>query len=238
MRIQWEQAKALYGALFHWQTPLSLWETAENLKKTLGAEALATRDAGGLEIKKILEAWVTGKTLTMAYHGQECLVRLSPVAAMDAQLYRGGKVHSVEVTQALFPGRKRNVFGTPYGGFPPPAPVKPEEMQAYETYRESFFQQAFMQVETRIEHKFQLYKALDYLLVYVDLFDALNPRFGYFALDEFGEECADELQYRLEARFAARWGSKIGHLYLLDDKPTRFFTRLAAAEYAAVLQPA
>jgi hypothetical protein len=228
MLIQSRQAHYLYNALFDWQPPLSLWERSESLKKLLGDEILTLRDAGNIEIKKILEAWVTGKSLTMAYHGERCLVRLSPVAAMDAQIYRNSQVQSVEVTQALYPGRKRNVFGKRYAGFMPFEPLAPHEQEAYEIYREGFIRQAFLQVEARIEHKFQLYKTLDYLLVYVDLFDTHNPRFGYFALQEFAEDYSNDLQARLDARFRSRWCDKIGYLFLLDDKPTGFVTHFAS----------
>jgi hypothetical protein len=136
------------------------------------------------------------------------------------------------VTQALYPGRKRNVFGTPYGGFLPPAPVTAAEQTAYRQYRDEFIRQAFVQVEARIEHKFQLYRALDYLLVYVDLFDAGNPRFSYFALQEFYKEYEDDLEARLSLRFRTRWNDKIGHLFLLDDRPTGFVTHVTPARYA------
>jgi hypothetical protein len=222
-------AEKLYDALFDWQPPLSLWECAENLKIALGDDLLASRNVGRIEIKKVLEGWVTGKSLTMAYHGEPCLARVAPTAAMDGQIYREHRVQSVEVTQALYPGRKRNIFGAPYGGFPPPAPIASYEREAFERYRDQFIRQAFLQVEMRIEHKYQLYKELDYLLVYVDLFDATHPRFSYFALQEFYDDGHDDdLQHRLKQRFAQHWGDKIAHLFLLDDKPTGFVRRFAS----------
>jgi hypothetical protein len=229
MLIQSQQAEYLYNALFDWQPPLSLWERSEALKKLLGDDLLTTRDAGNMEVKKILEAWVTGKSLTMAYHGESCLVRVVHTPATDAQVYRSRRVESVEVTQALYPGRKRNVFGNRCGGFMPFEPLAPHERISYEPYRDEFIRQAFLQVETRIEHKFRLYKALDYLLVYVDLFDTRHPRFSAFALEEFYEEYGDDLQARLQTRFRSRWCDKIGHLFLLDDKPTGFVTRFASS---------
>jgi hypothetical protein len=231
-----QQAEYLYHSLFDWQSPLSLWERSESLKNLLGEERLTSRDVGIIEIKKILEAWVTGKSLTMVYHGEPCLVRIARTPSMDAQIYSNHQIESVEVTQALYPGRKRNVFGTRYGGFMPFEPLAQQERNAYETYREAFTAQAFLQVEARIEHKFQLYKSLDYLLVYVDLFDMKNPRFSYFALEEFYDEYEDDLQARLRTKFHSRWCDKIGHLFLLDDKPSGFITRFASASVAAHAQ--
>lgn len=224
------QARSLYDALFDWQAPITLWENAEKLKNILGDESLASRDLGDMDSKRILEGWVIGKTLSMAYHREwkykgPCLVRVSDAACMDGQLYKGKGVRSIEVTQALYPGRKRNVFGTPYGGLPPQELIKPHEEDAYAAYRERFFATAFRQIEARIEHKFQLYASLDYLLVYVDLFDPAHPRFSYFALGDFEEECTGELEYRLQKRFSERWNEKIGKLFLLQDRKERFVTR-------------
>lgn len=225
-----EQAESLYDALFHWQAPLTLWERAEKLKSILGDELLASRDIGRMDVKRILEGWVIGKTLSMAYHREwkykgPCLVRVSDRAAIDGQLYKGKGVKGIEVTQALCPGRRRNVFGTPFGGMIPPAPITRQEEEAYLKYRDEFFDIAFRQIEARIEHKYQLYASLDYLLVYVDLFDTANPRFSYFALSDFAEECGSELEYRLQKRFHERWGDKIGHLFLLEDRQERFVKR-------------
>jgi hypothetical protein len=230
MYTQSGQAESLYDALFDWQAPFSLWERAEKLKNILGDELLASRDVGRMDIKKILEGWVIGKTLSMTYHREwkyrgPCLVRVADIPSTDGQLYKGRGIKGIEVTQALHPTRKRNVFGTAYGGLPPQEPIKPQEEAAYLRYRDHFFAQAFHQIESRIEHKFQLYQSIDYLLVYVDLFDMNNPRFSYFALEDFAEECADELEYRLQKRFREHWGEKIGHLFLLDDKKERFVTR-------------
>ncbi len=235
MLTQLGQAEDLYNALFHWQTPLSLWETSNALKNLLGDELLASRDVGRMEIKKILEGWVTGKSLTMAYHGEPCLVRVTHNPSMDGQIYREKHVQTVEVTQALYPGRKRNVFGKRYAGFMPFEPLAPYEHNAYEDYREVFIRQAFTQVEARIEHKFQLYKTLDYLLVYVDLFDMQHPRFSYFALQEFSDDYADDLEARLQSRFKSRWCERISHLFLLDDKPTGFMTHFTPASVHAEL---
>ena len=63
-----------------------------------------------------------------------------------------------------------------------------------------------------------------------------NPRFSYFALQEFYEECGDDLEARLQLRFRTRWCDKIGHLFLLDDKPTGFVTRFASAPAHATSQ--
>ena len=117
--IQSERVLSLYHALFDWQPPLSLWETSETLKDLLGDELLASRDVGVMEIKKILEGWVIGKSLSMAYHGTPCLVRVARTPSMDGQIYHSRRVGCVEVTQALYPGRRRNVFGKRYGGFMP-----------------------------------------------------------------------------------------------------------------------
>lgn len=233
MYTQSGQAESLYDSLFDWQAPLTLWERAEKLKNILGDELLASRDVGRMDVKKILEGWVIGKTLSMAYHREwkykgPCLVRVADIACIDGQLYKGNGIKGVEVTQALFTGRRRNVFGTPYGGLmTPPAPIQPHEEAAYAKYRDSFFEQAFHQVEARIEHKFQLYASIDYLLVYVDLFDMANPRFSFFALEDFAEECTDELEYRLHKKFSERWSEKIGHLFLLDDKKEGFVKRFS-----------
>lgn len=227
-RIPSLKAEALYYALFDWQAPLSLWERSESLKKMLGDEVIVSRDAGPIEIKKILEGWVIGKLMTLTYHGrppgEQCLVRLSAIPSADGQMYYNHSLYTLEVTQALYPGRKRTVFGKSCGGMAIPSPLKHHEQDAYITYRDGFIRQAFMQVETRIEHKFRLYKALDYLLVYVDLFDAINPRFGYFALQEFMHNYSVDLQEKLDHRFRTRWNDKIGKLSLLDDKPTGFVT--------------
>jgi hypothetical protein len=232
MLRQSSQAAYLYEALFDWQPPLSLWEKSESLKELLGDELLSSRDVGDMEVKRILEAWVVGKSLSMTYHGSPCLVRVANVPAMDGQIYVERRMSGIEVTQALYPGRRRNVFGKPYGGFLPPAPILAHEQEAYERYRDEFIRLAFLQVEARIEHKFQLYRQLDYLLVYVDLFDTRQPRFSYFALQEFYEEHADDLEARLALRFRNRWSSKISHLFLLDDRPTGFVTRVPLAPYA------
>lgn len=236
MYTQSGQAEYHYDALFDWQPPLSLWEHAEKIKNILGDELLATRDVGRMDVKKILEGWVIGKTLTMAYHGEPCLVRIADIASADGQLYRERRVRTLEVTQALFPGRRRNVFGTPYGGLLPPLPISPAEEATYLRYRDQFFTQAFRQIELRIEHKFQLYPSLCYLLVYVDLFDDRNPRFSYFALDDFAEECSEELRYRLQHLFHTRWNDKIEHLFLLDDKKERFVTLLGGVSALHQLQ--
>lgn len=230
-----EQAESFYDALFDWQAPLSLWEKAENLKKLLGDTLLAARDVGRMDVKRILEGWVIGKTLAMVYHGSEspCLVRVSDVPAMDGQIYHERRLRGIEVTQALCPGRRRNVFGTALGGLPPPAPLQRHEEEAYRLYRDQFFAVAMRQVEERIDHKFRLYQSLDYLLVYVDLFDTQHPRFSYFALSEFDEECGAELHYRLQRRFAGQWSEKIGHLFLLDDKKERFVKRFATVAATA-----
>lgn len=228
------QAAPLYEALFDWQPPLSLWEKSESLKKILGDQLLSCRDVGRMEVKHILEGWVMGKLLTMKYHGSPALVRVARTPAMDGQMYHDRCISSVEVTQALYPGRKRNVFGQAYGGFLPPAPILPSETQAYERYRDDFIREAFSQVEARIEHKFQLYPQLDYLLVYVDLFDMQQPRFSYFALQEFYEEYGGDLEARLRLRFRTRWNSKINHLLLLDDRPTGFVTHVVPEPYAAL----
>lgn len=230
MNTQLGQIESLYDSLFDWQAPITLWETAEKLKNMLGDEVLASRGLGRIDVKKILEGWVTGKALSMTYHREwkyrgPCLVRVADVPSTDGQLYKGRGIKGIEVTQALHPSRKRNVFGTPYGGLPPQAPIKPHEEAAYEAYREQFFALAMHQIAARIEHKFQLYASLDYLLVYVDVFDSNNPRFSYFALNDFAEDCTDELHHRLQKRFAQRWNKKIGHLYLLQDKKERFVTR-------------
>jgi hypothetical protein len=230
MLPQSSQAAYLYEALFDWQSPFSLWEKSESLKDMLGDDLLSSRDAGDMEIKRVLEGWVIGKSLSMAYHGSPALVRVARTPALDGQIYHDRLIGSVEVTQALYPGRKRNVFGKPYGGLLPPLPVAPGEQAAYESYRDEFVRQAFLQVEARIEHKFQLYRQLDYLLVYVDLFDMQNPRFSYFALQEFYEEYGDDLEARLTLRFRTRWSSKISHLFLLDDRPTGFVTRFAPTQ--------
>lgn len=234
MLTRFKQAESLYDALFNWQAPLSLWETAEKIKNILGDELLASRDVGRMDVKKILEGWVIGKTLSMAYHREwkykgPCLVRVSDLQCTDGQLYRGNGVKSIEVTQALHPGRRRNVFGTPYGGLPPQRPIMPDEEAAYAAYRDHVFKQMFECIEARIEHKFQLYPMLSYLLVYVDMFDAANPRFSYFALEEFAEECGQELEYRLQKRFRERWGEKISHLFLLEDKKERLVKRFSEA---------
>lgn len=221
------KADYLYEALFDWQSPLSLWEKSESLKDMLGDELLCTRDAGAMEIKRVLEGWVIGKALATAYHGSPCLVRVARTPALDGQIYVERSLGSVEVTQALYPGRRRNVFGKPFAGFMPPAPITPQEQAAYTQYRDEFIRQAFLQVEARIEHKFQLYRTLDYLLVYVDLFDTGNPRFSYFALCEFYEEYGDDLETRIALTFRTRWSAKIGHVFLLDDRPTGFVTRFA-----------
>jgi hypothetical protein len=155
------QARYLYEALFDWQPPLSLWEKSESLKNLLGDDLLSSRDAGDMEIKRVLEGWVIGKSLSMAYHGSPALVRVARAAALDGQIYHDRLIGCVEVTQALYPGRKRNVFGKPFAGFMPPASITPQEQEAYEHYREEFIRQAFLQVEARIEHKFQLYRQLD-----------------------------------------------------------------------------
>jgi len=224
------KAHYLYEALFDWQSPLSLWETSESLKDLLGDDILSTRDAGDMEIKRVLEGWVMGKSLSMAYHGSPALVRVARTPSLDGQIYFERLIGSVEVTQALYPGRKRNVFGKPFAGFMPPAPVMAHEQSAYEQYRDEFIRQAFLLVEARIEHKFQLYRQLDYLLVYVDLFDTQNPRFSYFALQEFYEEYGDDLEARLALRFKTRWSAKISHLFLLDDRPSGFVTRFAPTD--------
>lgn len=232
MLAQSPQAHYLYEALFDWQAPLSLWEKSESLKNLLGDELLAARDVGEMEVKRILEGWVIGKSLSMMYHGSPCLVRVSRAACMDGQIYHDRTIGSLEVTQALHSARKRNVFGKAYGGFLPPAPVMRHEQEAYARYRKEFIRQAFAQVEARIEHKFQLYRQLDYLLVYVDLFDMQNPRFSYFALQDFYEEYADDMEARLNMRFRNHWSRKIGHLFLLDDRPTGFLTRVQSTPYA------
>jgi hypothetical protein len=232
MLAQSQQALYLYESLFDWQSPLSLWEKSESLKNLLGDDLLSSRDVGDMEIKRILEGWVIGKSLTMTYHGSPCLVRVSNTPAIDGQIYRDRMLGSVEVTQALYPGRKRNVFGTANGGFPPPAPIMPHEQAAYQRYRDNFIRQAFLQVEARIEHKFQLYRQLDYLLVYVDLFDMQSPRFSYFALQEFYDDFESDLEARLTMLFRTRWSRKISHLFLLDDRPTGFVTRVPLEQYA------
>jgi hypothetical protein len=232
MPAQSHQARYLYESLFDWQSPLSLWENSESLKALLGDELLSSRDVGDMEIKRILEGWVIGKALTTTYHGSPCLVRVASTPAIDGQIYHDRLIGDVEVTQALYPGRKRNVFGRPNGGLLPPAPILPHETAAYAHYRDSFIRQAFVQVEARIEHKFQLYRRLDYLLVYVDLFDMGNPRFSYFALQEFYEEYEGDLEARLSLAFRTRWSSKISHLFLLDDRDTGFLTRVPLASYA------
>lgn len=232
MRTRYGYAESLYDALFDWQAPLSLWETTEKIKNLLGDDLLASRDVGRMEIKKILEGWVIGKTLTMLYHRQDCLVRVADIPSLDGQIYHGRKLQGVEVTQALFPGRRRNVFGTPFGGMVPPVPLQHREENEYLAYRDAFFTQAMQVIEARIEHKFQLYASLNYLLVYVDLFDMRQPRFSYFALNDFADECGAELEYRLQKRFRERWGDKISHLLLLQDKELGCVTRLG------MLQPA
>ena len=232
MLAQSLEAHRLYDALFDWQPPLSLWENSESLKTLLGDDLLSSRDIGNMEVKSILEGWVIGKSLTMTYHGSPCLVRVANIPSLDGQIYHDHRINGVEVTQALYPGRRRNVFGKAYGGFPPPAPILPQEQSAYARYREDFIRTAFTQVEARIEHKFQLYRQLDYLLVYVDLFDMQNPRFGYFALQEFYEEYGADLEVRLTNAFRDRWSGKIGHLFLLDDRPTGFVTPVPLRQYA------
>jgi hypothetical protein len=232
MLTQSRQTGILYNALFDWQPPLSLWEKSESLKNLLGDDLLTIRDTGGMEIKRILEGWVIGKALATQYHGSPCLVRVAHVPSMDGQIYHDRRIGSVEVTQALYPGRRRNVFGTPFGGQLPPAPIAQHERAAYLLYRDEFIRQAFVQVEARIEHKFQLYPQLDYLLVYVDLFDMQHPRFSYFAVQDFYKEYGDDLEARLRLRFRTHWNDKIGHLFLLDDRPTGFVTPLAPRPYA------
>jgi hypothetical protein len=226
MLAQSHQARYLYESLFDWQSPLSLWEKSEALKDLLGDELLSSRDVGDMEIKRILEGWVIGKSLTMTYHGSPCLVRVASIPSIDGQIYRDRTICDVEVTQALYPGRRRNVFGRANGGLLPPSPILPHEMQVYAQYRDTFIRQAFLQIEARIEHKFQLYPRLDYLLVYVDLFDMHNPRFSYFALQEFYDDYEDDLEARLSLTFRKRWSSKISHLFLLDDRDTGFLTRV------------